>query len=123
MENKELISRIQKELITALNSRAAGNQGRARVCARRAAGWAAQEYFDQNGISYDSSSALKHLHQLAGIKGFPEKYYQVVHHLTIKLEKDSFDQEAYYPIKDVDLIAEAHWLAEELLQEKIDLSK
>ena len=55
------------------------------------------------------------------MEGLSDKIYEVLNHLTIKLEKDSLDQEAYYPIQNVDLIEEAHWLAQELLQTTINL--
>ena len=47
MENYELEKMIQAELADARNSRAAGNEGRARVCARRAAGLAIGRYFER----------------------------------------------------------------------------
>ena len=60
---------------------------------------------------------------LAAKKNLSPRIYKALHRLTIKLEKDSLEEEAYYPIEDVDLVQEAHWLAEELLQTKIPLSE
>ena len=123
MTNPQLIEKIKKELLLARTSEQGGNQGRARVCARRAAGWAVQEYLIRQGESADSPSALDHLKHLAQMEGLPPRIYEALHRLTIKLEKDSLDDEAYYPIEGVDLIEEAHRLAEELLQTKIPLSE
>jgi hypothetical protein len=123
MTNQETINKIRNELLLALESRNQGNHGRARVCARRAAGWAVQAFLEQQGIESDSPSALKQLHQLSGIAGLDERIYPILKHLTIKLEKKSIEEEAYYPIEDVDLISEAHWLAEELLNVSIELPK
>jgi hypothetical protein len=75
------------------------------------------------GESADSPSALDHIKHLAGKKNLLPRIYETLHHLTIKLEKDSPDGAAYYPIEGVDLVEEAHWLAEELLQTKIPLSE
>ena len=123
MTNTQLIEKIKRELILARSSEEADNQGRARVCARRAAGWAVQEYLILQGEPADSPSALDHLKYLAQKEGLPPRIYEALYRLTIKLEKDSLDDEAYYPIEGFDLIAEAHWLAEELLQTKIPLSE
>jgi len=123
MANAQLIEKIKKELVLARTSDNQGNQGRARVCARRAAGWAVQEYLVQQGEPVSSPSTFDHLKYLAQKEGLAPRIYQALHRLTIKLEKDSLDDEAYYPIEGVDLIEEAHWLAEELLQTKIPLSE
>jgi len=116
------IEKIRQELHLALKSQASGNQGRARVCARRAAGWAIQEHLRQQGLSLDSNNALDHIKYFATLNQPSEKISAVLHHLMIRMEKESLDSEAYYPIEGVDLVAEAHWLAEELLQTKLDLS-
>ena len=116
------IDKIRQELKLAYQSQANGNQGRARVCARRAAGWAIQEHLRQQGVSLDSNNALDHIKYFATLDHHTEKIPSVLHHLTVKLEKESLDSEAYYPFEGVDLVKEAHWLAEELLQTKLDLS-
>ena len=116
------IEKIRQELNLASQSQASGNQGRARVCARRAAGWAIQEHLRQQDISLDSNNALDHIKYFATLDHQSEKIRAVLHHLTVKMEKESLDSEAYYPIEGVDLVKEAHWLAEELLQTKLDLS-
>ncbi|HKJ27046.1 MAG TPA: hypothetical protein VJ965_05385, partial [Anaerolineales bacterium] len=90
--------------------------GKARVCARRAAGWAIQTYLEQQGNPLDTNNALDHIKHFAALEGHPAKYYEVLHHLRIKLEKDSLEEDAYYPIAGVNLIDEAQWLAETLLE-------
>ena len=122
MNPTDPIQNIQQELKLASQSQASGNQGRARVCARRAAGWAIQEHLRQQGLSLDSNNALDHIKYFATLDQPSKKISAVLHHLTIKMEKESLDSEAYYPIEGVDLVKEAHWLAEELLQTKFDLS-
>jgi len=123
MKNAQIVDKISRELSLAVSSQKIGNQGRARVCARRAAGWAVQAYLIAQGESAESPSALEHMKYLAAKKNLSPRIYKALHRLTIKLEKDSLEEEAYYPIEDVDLVQEAHWLAEELLQTKIPLSE
>jgi hypothetical protein len=123
MTKINIIQKIKKELLTAERSRISGNEGRARVCARRAAGWAIQEHLRRQGEPFDSTNALDSIKFFATRDGLPEEISAVLRHLTIKLEKDSMNEEAYYPIQGVDLVQEAHWLAENLLDEKIDLNQ
>jgi hypothetical protein len=115
MTNPENREKIEQELAQARRSQADGNEGKARVCARRAAGWAIELHLAATGAGIDSSSALDQIKHLAGLQGYPEQVYQVLHHLTVKMEKDSLDSDAYYPIEGVDLVAEAAWLVETLL--------
>lgn len=116
MPEAQTIAKISHELIQARRAEESGNQGRARVCARRAAGWAIEAYLRAQGTPPPSANALKHIQYFATLSGHSEKMQAVLHHLTVKLEKDSVDSEAYYPVAGVDLIAEARWLAEKLLK-------
>ena len=61
---------IRSELAAAIRAREAGNEGRARVCARRAAGIAAREYLllqgeQTNGSGYDLLLRLQGRSELA----------------------------------------------------------
>lgn len=123
MTEKYILQKIESELILAQRSRDSGNEGRSRVCARRAAGWAIQEYMRRQGEVLPTTNALDSIKFFAARDGLPKEVLDVLHHLTIKLEKDSLDEDAYYPIQDVDLVKEAHWLAEKLLGEKINLEE
>jgi hypothetical protein len=120
MNDQKTIEKLKRELQTARESETKGNLGRARVCARRAAGWAIQAYLDKERISLESNNALDHIKYFAKVKDLPPRYYEVLHHLTIKLEKDSVEADAYYPIEGVNLIEEAQWLAEDLLGVSLD---
>ncbi len=110
------LQKIEKELLNGLASQKAGNQGRARVCARRAAGWAIQEHLQQRGMPVPSTIALELIKHFAAFEGHPDQVNQVLHHLLIRVEKDSFEEDSYYPIEGVDLVAEAHWLVQQLLE-------
>jgi hypothetical protein len=115
------IQKISQELKLARQSQASGNQGRARVCARRAAGWAIQEHLRRQGISLQSNNALDHIKYFSTQAGHSQQVYAILQHLTVKMEKESLDSDSYYPIQGVDLVSEAHWLAEEMLQVKLEL--
>jgi len=114
--NEKSLQKIKKELLDGLNSQTIGNEGRARVCARRAAGWAIQEHLEQQGKPIPTTIALELIKYFATLKSHSEQVSQILHHLLLRVEKDSFKDEAYYPIEGVDLVAEAHWLVQELLE-------
>lgn len=122
MIEPNLIPKITQELKLAAQSQVKGNEGKARVCARRAAGWAIMEHLQQQGISLGNNNALDHIKYFAAQAGHSPQIAAVLHHLLVKLEKDSRESDAYYPIQGVDLVREAQWLVEELLKTKLDLS-
>ena len=69
MYNPGMVSwqeQVRRELAAARQARGAGKEGRARVCARRAAGIAAREYLVLQGESSGSSAydALQHLSRM-----------------------------------------------------------
>jgi hypothetical protein len=90
---KSLTDKIRIEMDSALASRAAGNEGRARVCARRAAGLAARDFLDRNHavIKSDaqgsnlSNSAYAALQTLATYPGLSPELKQAASHLTTRV--------------------------------------
>lgn len=111
----EIIEKITAELSDAYRSQAGGNLGRARVCARRAAGWAVQVYLEAEGGHPVTANALDNIKYFRGLPQISGRVAEVLDHLTIRVVKDSLEADAYYPLAEVDLVAEAHWLAENLL--------
>lgn len=107
--------KIEKELHNGLDSQKAGNEGRARVCARRAAGWTIQAHLQLTGKPVPSTIALELIKHFATQEGHSNRMTQTLHFLTVRVKKNAFEEESYYPIEGVDLVAEAHWLVEELL--------
>lgn len=101
MINPALKQRIEKEIETAVAARAAGNEGRARVCARRAAGLAAQVYFLDRGIIPDTGNAFNLLIQLSHQSDLNAKLHLAATHLTLRVN------EQFQLPAGVDLIAEA----------------
>ncbi len=100
---------IQAEFERAEGARARGNEGRARVCARRAAGIAVREYFARQGRAVRTPSAYDLLNLLAEEPHLPADLKQAAVYLTLRV-----DEEFKLPA-DVDLIKEARKLCVRLL--------
>jgi hypothetical protein len=120
--NKD-IQKISKELQQAYEANAKGKKGLARVCARRAAGWAIQVQLELNGISLDSPSVMDHFSFLLRQSNTKPEIQDILRHMTQKVEKDSLEDENFWPLPDVNLVEEAHWLVEELLGISIEIEK
>lgn len=105
---------VNAEFEKAEQARARGNEGRARVCARRAAGIAVREYLTRQGIRPPSLSAYDLLNLLKDdprLAGRPD-LQRIADHLTLRVT-----EEFKLPI-DADLVAEARTFCEELLQKR-----
>jgi hypothetical protein len=88
------------ELKDAFRSRQIGNEGRARVCARRAAGWAIGWYVETNGLGVSHGNALEHLKWLSDYASIPESLRQAAIRLSTTIETDRslpFDED---PLED-----------------------
>lgn len=79
---------IQEELLLAKQSRKEGNEGRARVCARRAAGAAAQIFLDPQGENKNSNNAFQTLITLQDKVVLPERIQLAVTRLTQRVNED-----------------------------------
>jgi HEPN domain-containing protein len=103
-------TRMRTEFEKAEEARARGNEGQARVCARRAAGIAVREYLSRQGIRPPSVSAYDLLNQLKGDPDLSPDLKQIADHLTLRVT-----EEFKLPV-NADLIAEARIFCEELLK-------
>ena len=101
-------SKVKTEFDKAEQARALGNEGQARVCARRAAGIAAREYFARLGEPIRTSSAYDLLHLLADDARLSSETRQSAGYLTLRV-----DEEFKLPV-NVDLIDEANRLVNAL---------
>jgi hypothetical protein len=106
--------RFQQELQRAESARAANNEGMARVCARRAAGLAANAYLRRRGIPASGPSAYDSLRYLVAIPDLPEDVRRVAEHFLVRITPEHI-----LPV-EADLVAEARWLAARLLESEID---
>ena len=101
---------IQKEFDRAAQARANGNEGQARVCARRAAGIAIRDYLTRQGIRPPSASAIDLLNLLKDNPLLSPDLKLIIDHLTLRVT-----EEFKLPI-NVNLVAEAKTLCDELLK-------
>ena len=101
---------MQIEFDRAVQARARGNEGQARVCARRAAGIAIREHLTRQGIRPPSSSAYDLLNLIKDDPHLSPDLKQIAEHLTLRVT-----EEFKLPV-DADLVAEARTFCEELLK-------
>lgn len=94
-------TQLSKEFAMAEEALNAKNQGRVRVCARRAAGISIREYLTQRGIKPPSLSAYDLLKYLEEMDDTPADLRQASAHLRLRVTKDF-----RLPV-DVNLVAEA----------------
>lgn len=104
------ISLFEQEIHSAQKARSIGNEGKARVCARRAAGVVAREYLTRQGIQVKSNSAYDALVQLQAFEIDDSARSKVISDLLMQVDMD------YKLPEDIDLIANAIWLAVKLLR-------
>ena len=102
---------IRKELAHAETARAAGKEGMARVCARRAAGLAIGIYLTRLGLPLPGPSAYDRLLYLSGLSGTTSRQAEICQQLTLRVNTD-FE----LPI-EADLLAAARELIASLLEE------
>lgn len=100
---------IRAELENAAEARAKGNEGRARVCARRAAGIAIRDYLVRSGIRPPSASAYDLLNLLKEDPLLPPDLKAAAEYLTLRVT-----EEFELPV-EADLIAESRRLCGWLL--------
>ncbi len=101
---------IDAELEKASQARQRGNEGQARVCARRAAGIAIREYLARRGVRPPSASAYDLLNLIKDDTHLPSSLKVIADHLTVRVT-----EEFKLPLQ-VDLIADAKDFCDELLK-------
>jgi hypothetical protein len=100
--------RVYQEINRAVEARGKGNEGMARVCARRAAGYIAMTYYRNNNGHEISSSAYGNLVALAAEEKLPFTTREKISHFLITVNKE-------HQLPDsIDLIADVAWLVEHL---------
>jgi len=109
MQKPDWLRRVREELYNARMARKAGNEGKARVCARRAAGIISGEYLRRNTNPQPGSSALRRLAALYEYRELDSESREVLGHFLGRVTP-----EHVLPY-NVDLIEEAEWLAQRLL--------
>jgi hypothetical protein len=112
MQKQDWRTRFAREMAMAEAARAQGNEGKARVCARRAAGIVAEAYMQRSGVSTPHMTAYDRVAFLRNWPDLPEGVAEVIDHMMLRVNEN------YELPVDVDLVAEARWLAETLLGEE-----
>lgn len=102
---------LQIEFERAEAARVRGNEGQARVCARRASGIAIREYYTRRGKHVRTPSAYDLLNLLTEDPHLSTELKQAARYLTLRVT-----EEFKLPV-DVDLVAEARKLCDGLLTE------
>jgi hypothetical protein len=105
--------RASSELAQAAAARESGNEGRARVCARRAAGLIIGEFLERRKIPSPGPSAYDRLRLLLDLNGISERTRRAAENLVRRVNED------FTLPFDGDLIEESRLLAEELLGESL----
>lgn len=102
--------KLNKEFELAERARAKGNEGQARVCARRAAGIAIREYLKRRGIQPRNANSVDLLNFLKDDPLLSPDLKLIIDHLTLRVT-----EEFKLPV-DVDLVAESRTLCTDLLE-------
>ena len=109
MHPTDACPQVEAELLSAQSARSAGDEGRARVCARRAAGAAARAYLSCLGLPA-APSVIDNLHLLSSRAELPAQVQTGIQHLLLRVNAD------YTLPADMDLIQEARVVCHHLLQ-------
>ena len=106
---------IEQELFCAENARLTGNEGKARVCARRAAGIAVLAYFRAIGIAFSDPSAFALLNRFMQMESTPKHMKEITSRLLIRVNPD------YSIPAKIDLLEDARqltaWVSENIYGE------
>ncbi len=105
----DLIRDLHTEFERAASARRKGNEGQARVCARRAAGIAIREYLIRRGTRPPSLSAYDLLNLIKEDAHLSPHLRRIADHLTLRVT-----EEFRLPV-EADLVAEARLLCQGLL--------
>lgn len=104
-------SDYENEIKQAFLARAKGNEGMARVCARRAAGIVIGEYLSRRGYKKLATSAYDCLTLFNSLPDIDEQVKVLANHFLLKISR-----ERKFPV-EIDLIGEAQWMMKNLLLE------
>jgi hypothetical protein len=104
----EWLAQVQWELDTAEAARSRGNEGMARVCARRAAGWTVKAYLGEQGVDLKTNSVLVHFRHMLKKENHSE-LKPILEHMLKAKDKPELTAESVWPV-EIDLVAEARQL-------------
>ena len=70
---------------------------------------------NEQGVNLNTPSAFDYIKYYSNQENLELRISKILEYLQIKVKKDSLEEESYWPLPEIDLISEAHWLVEELL--------
>jgi hypothetical protein len=97
----------QKEIEHAEQARASGNEGMARVCARRAAGIVIGEYLTRHGYSAATHSAYERVKLFCSLPDVQQGDKDMAGHFLLRVSKDGGFAEGIDLINDVKILEKA----------------
>ena len=106
MDISEIQKKIEAEFAAARESRAAGNEGRARVCARRAAGLALGIYYAKSLDESPPQSVYKLLQWFSLREEIPQELRDAAKRLIVRVTTEFDLPHSQDPLHDARLIAE-----------------
>lgn len=106
----------RKEIARAEAARGKGNEGMARVCARRAAGHIIREFLKRRDFAAGTTNAFSLIQIVQSSPELSPEIKEVASHFLLRITP-----EHALPV-EADLIEEARWLARELLGEEVNPS-
>ncbi|MEJ2263231.1 MAG: hypothetical protein P8Z00_19780 [Anaerolineales bacterium] len=111
MEETDWEALFESEIAQAERARIDGNEGKARVCARRAAGHIIGEYLNRKGLHSPGRSAYSQLQYVQSLPNVSPKARAAAHYFLMRITP-----EHRLPV-EIDLIAEARGLKQALLDD------
>ena len=97
---------IEREMQRAEEARRVGNQGKARVCARRAAGWAIGAWRAEQSPKTRIESVLTHLQAISDEEAHPPAIQAAAEHLTLRITAEHLLPVDAAPLEDAQLLIE-----------------
>jgi HEPN domain-containing protein len=107
----------EREIRRGIAARDEGNEGMARVCARRAAGVLVRAHFDRGGRKPNGMSVINLLRALRDSDDGPEKVRELASYFILQITED------HVLPGDIDLIAEAERLQAALFPDEPESKK
>ena len=109
--------KINKEFIAAENALKDGNEGKARVCARRAVSFAIREKFRAQGKTIHAPD-LTTLTKLFIEQFSPsEEIINILNHMSLKVGPQYINGSTQWPHSKINLLKEAKWFVEAIMSE------
>jgi hypothetical protein len=107
MDIRQITTAIEEEFTVAHASRLSGNEGRARVCARRAAGLAIGIYFENQTAEKPTGNAYKLLQWFSEQEEIPEELQRSARRLIVRVTPEYELPHEEDPIDDARSIVSA----------------